>query len=247
MVKKLIVGNWKMNSLTGEAADRVSRIAHAENIVLCPSFTSLGAVRQALAGKPSKLGAQDCHAATHGAFTGDISALMLRDAGCAYVILGHSERRSHHQESGELVRKKAAAAHKAGLIAIVCVGETEKERKEGKYTRVVEEQLLHSLPEGASAANTVIAYEPVWAIGTGNTATPADITEMHDFIARLIRNHFPGWGGDAHALYGGSVKAANAKEILAIATVGGALVGGASLDPAEFNAIAAAAITRAAE
>lgn len=239
--RKLIVANWKMHKNRLEAAEFVLRITHAENIVLCPPFTALDTVRQALAGKATKLGAQDCHAATHGAFTGDISAQMLKDAGCTYVIVGHSERRSQHQETSEAVRKKAAAAHKAGLIAILCVGETEKERKEGSFTRVVEEQLLHSLPEGASSMNTILAYEPVWAIGTGNTATTADITQMHDFIARLMKNHFPGWGAPAYALYGGSVKAANAAEILAIPTVGGVLVGSASLDAAEFSAIAGAA------
>jgi triosephosphate isomerase (TIM) len=248
---KLIAGNWKMNGLRADARGLAAAIARwasgeadagriAAELVLCPPATLLASVGDAIAGSPVVLGAQDCHPAEKGAHTGDIAAPMLADLGCRYVIVGHSERRQQHRESDALVAEKTRAAQAAGLIAIVCVGETGAERDRGEALSVVGRQIEGSLPRGATAANTVIAYEPVWAIGTGKVPAPADIAEMHAHMRHLVAKSLPD-GAVARLLYGGSVKPENARELLAIANVDGALVGGASLDARSFTDIAAAA------
>lgn len=244
--RKLIAGNWKMNgsaamtrdligALTAKAAD-----APACDVAVCPPFPFLGAAAAALAGGPIALGAQDCAVKVSGAHTGDVAAEMLADVGCRYAIVGHSERRADHGESDALIAAKAAAAHRAGLVAVICIGETEAERVAGRALDVASGQLAGSIPAGATAENTVVAYEPVWAIGTGKTATPADVAEMHAHI----RGQLAGKIADAdkvRILYGGSVKASNAAELLAVDNVDGALVGGASLVAADFWAIVEAA------
>ncbi len=237
---KLIVGNWKMNGLAAESLARVEKLAVAvENdssnnfhMVVCPPATLLAPLGAKLKDKAIRWGGQDCHAAASGAFTGDIAAPMLKDLGCDFVILGHSERRGRHKETSADVAAKAKSAHAAGLVAIICVGELEAERDAGKHESVVGQQLSQSIPDTASPENTVIAYEPVWAIGTGKTASDDDIRQMHAFIRGKV--------GRMQILYGGSVKAANAREILHIDNVDGVLVGGASLKPEEFMAIASA-------
>lgn len=239
MGKKLIVGNWKMNGLVADGLKRASDIAAAAKaglsgqMVLCPPATLIGAVSAVLQGSGIATGGQDCHDKPSGAYTGNISAPMLKDIGCAYVILGHSERRLYERETDNQIAAKAQAAHAAGLIAIICVGESDAERSSGKAGEIVSRQLQGSIPEGASEKNTVIAYEPVWAIGTGKVASTADIADMH----ALIRTK----AGVLPILYGGSVKADNAQEILRIANVDGVLVGGASLKAEDFIAIAKAA------
>ena len=235
--RKLIVGNWKMNGLQADGlqrtTDMLSRPASKSDIVLCPPFTLLGLLSNSLKQTAIKLGAQDCHTEPSGAFTGNISGAMLKDIGCSYVILGHSERRQYHLETDTLVRSKAQAAITAGLIPIICVGETDTERSAGQQNDVVSTQIKGSLPDNAHKDNCVIAYEPVWAIGTGKTASTADIAAMHAHIRTLVP-------AGMKILYGGSVKAANAKEILSTPNVDGALVGGASLKIDEFSAIAEA-------
>jgi triosephosphate isomerase len=191
-----------------------------------------------VSGSPVRIGAQDCHAEPAGAFTGDISAEMLRDAGASAVIVGHSERRSYHKETDADVHAKALAARRAGLLAIVCVGETRAERDSGRALAVVGAQLDGSLPDGATAENLVVAYEPVWAIGTGLTPTPDDVAEMHGFIRQRLAARFGAAGEGMRILYGGSVKPSNAEELMNVANVDGALVGGASLKADEFLAIA---------
>ncbi|MBX6322241.1 MAG: triose-phosphate isomerase [Rhodospirillaceae bacterium] len=242
----LVAGNWKMNGLREDGsalaralAQRARQSALRCEVAVCPPATLLEAVGRVLAGSGIALGAQDCHTERSGAFTGDVSAVMLADAGCRYVILGHSERRAGHGETDELVRAKAAAAHAAGLVAIVCIGETEAERQAGQTLAVVGRQLAGSLPPGASAANTVIAYEPVWAIGTGRTPTPADVREVHAHLRTLLRGRVAD-GERVRILYGGSVKPENAASLLAIEDVDGALVGGASLKADDFWRIAQA-------
>jgi len=243
-LRKLIAGNWKMNGLRADglalARDLVRRAAAepvACDLLLCPPATLLCAVGEALAGTGVALGGQDCHAKPKGAHTGDISAPMLRDAGCSHVILGHSERRTDHGESDELVRAKVAAATAAGLIAILCVGETAAERDAGRALEVVARQLQGSLPSGLGAAQLVVAYEPVWAIGTGRTPTTAEIAAVHRHIRAVLGGLVTG-AADVPILYGGSVKPGNARELLHLENVDGALVGGASLDAGDFHAIA---------
>jgi len=238
--RMLIAGNWKMNGLCADglalAKDITARAAAGAprcDLLVCPPATLLCSVGEAIAGSAVALGGQDCAAAEKGAFTGDVSAEMLKDAGCAYVILGHSERRQMHAESDAQVRDKVAAAWRAGLVAILCVGETRAEREAGQEQAVCCSQLSGSLPDGADAARLVIAYEPVWAIGTGLTPTLADITDIH----RAIRAAIP---AGTRILYGGSVNPRNAAEILALNEVDGALVGGASLKGEDFWAIAEA-------
>lgn len=238
---KLIVGNWKMNGLTADGRARAESLAHfiknaqdsSCKMVLCPPATLLALVGDAVQGSGISCGGQDCHTEASGAFTGDISAQMLKDSGCDYVIVGHSERRQHHRETDAEISAKAKAAHAAGLIAIVCVGETDAERSAGKEESVVAEQLKNSLPDTATPENTVIAYEPVWAIGTGKVASAEDIKSMHAFIRSKVGEGF-------QLLYGGSVKASSAADILHTPNVDGVLVGGASLKVEEFQAIAAA-------
>lgn len=210
----------------------------AADILVCPPFPYLEAAVAAAAGRLA-VGGQDCHAKTAGAHTGDVAAAMLADLGCRHVILGHSERRADHGETSAEVQAKAAAALAAGLTAIVCVGETEAERDRGETIKVVEKQLVESIPAGSSAGNLVIAYEPVWAIGTGRTPTVADVEAVHGAIRRLLAGKLAD-GGLVRILYGGSVKPGNAAELMAIPHVNGALVGGASLKVEDFWAIVTA-------
>jgi triosephosphate isomerase len=238
--RKLIAGNWKMNglradgiALAGALAARARAGLPGCDLLACPPATILAAVGDALAGSGVALGGQDCHFAEKGAFTGDISAEMLKDAGCTYVIVGHSERRHGRGESDADVRAKVAAAWRAGLVAILCIGETRAEREAGREAAIVSGQLAGSLPEGAAADKLVVAYEPVWAIGTGLTPTLADIATVHQVIRAAIPE-------GTRILYGGSVNPKNARDILSLAEVDGALVGGASLKAEDFWAIAEA-------
>jgi triosephosphate isomerase len=244
--RPLVAGNWKMNGLTAsllEAEKLAAGVASGQTggceVMLCPPATLLAPMHAKLGSGPVLLGGQDCHAAASGAHTGDISAEMIKDAGGVAVIVGHSERRADHGEDNAVVQAKALAAHRAGLIAIVCVGETEAERNAGKALEVVGRQLAGSLPEGATAANLVVAYEPVWAIGTGRTPTAADVAEVHAFIRAQLLARFPD-GAAFRILYGGSVKPSNAAELMGVANVNGALVGGASLKAEDFLGIIAA-------
>jgi triosephosphate isomerase len=243
-VRPLIAGNWKMHGTLASAEALASGVvagamAGAE-LLICPPFPYLAAVRQALAGSDVALGAQDCHAQDKGAHTGDVSAPMLADVGARYVILGHSERRADHAESHSIVLAKAEAVLAAGLVPIVCVGESEAQRVSGEAETVVAGQLAGSLPESFASAGGVVAYEPVWAIGTGRTPTEADIAAMHARIRAELVARFGEAGGKSRILYGGSVKPGNAKAILALPHVDGALVGGASLVAGDFLGIAAA-------
>lgn len=244
--KKLIAGNWKMNCLLEDGTQLAKGIAAKvkENkfdcdFLICPPFTLLGFVKKCLRGTKIALGAQDVHFAEKGAHTGDISPLMLTDLGCQYAIVGHSERRTDHFESNELICKKAAAAHTAGLKVVICIGETGAERDEGKTIKVCQDEISGSVPESANAKNTVIAYEPIWAIGTGRTPTAADVEEVHAAVRKALAKKL----GKAEAnkmriLYGGSVKPSNAAELLSLPDVDGALIGGASLKVEDFIAIA---------
>lgn len=242
----LVAGNWKMNGLVNslvEAEKIASGAGSAQKpaceVMLCPPATLLAPMRARLGSGPVLLGGQDCHANPSGAHTGDISAEMIRDAGGVAVIVGHSERRADHGESNAVVQAKALAAHRVGLIAIVCVGETEVERNAGKALEVVGAQLAGSLPDGGTADNLVVAYEPVWAIGTGKTPTAADVAEVHFFIRTRLQARFSD-GAAFRILYGGSVKPGNAVELMGVANVNGALVGGASLKAEDFLGIIAA-------
>jgi triosephosphate isomerase (TIM) len=241
--RPLVAGNWKMNGLRASVAE-LARIAQgarelaAVDILICPPATLVAEFAAAAAGSPVRIGAQDCHAEPAGAFTGDLSAEMLKDAGASAVIVGHSERRSYHRETDGDVRAKALAARRAGLCAIVCVGESRSERDGGRALSVVGTQLDGSVPDGATALNLVVAYEPVWAIGSGLTPTPNDIAEMHGLVRRRLVARFGTEGEGIRILYGGSVKPANARELMQVADVDGALVGGASLKADEFLAIA---------
>lgn len=236
---KLIVGNWKMNGLVSDSTERTQKLVEsfknteAATMVLCPPATMIGLVSAMTKNSAIAFGGQDCHTDKSGAFTGDISAEMLKNLGCSYVILGHSERRQKHGESSPLVAAKAKAAHAAGLRAIICVGETDAERSAKEAENVVKNQLRHSLPASATPQNTIVAYEPLWAIGTGKTASLDEITKMHKLIRSLI--------GTMPILYGGSVKPDKAGEILELPNVDGVLVGGASLKAEEFLSIAGAA------
>lgn len=241
--RKLAAGNWKMNGDLAALAEIDALCeAHPEpgcEVLICPPALLVHPMKGRVGAHAVMLGGQDCHAAVSGAHTGDISAVQLRDAGADYVILGHSERRADHAETDADVAAKAAAAHAAGLIAIICVGETEAQRDAGETLGVIGGQLDGSVPAGATAANTVIAYEPVWAIGTGRTPDNAQIAEVHGFMRQRLASLL-GDSAEARLLYGGSVKPSNAAEIFAIADVDGALVGGASLKAADFGGIIAA-------
>jgi triosephosphate isomerase len=243
-VRPLVAGNWKMNGLTASLAEAEAMAkglgAEAADVLICPPATLVAKLSAALNGSRIAVGGQDCHAKASGAHTGDISAEMLKDAGASAVIVGHSERRTDHGEGDATVRSKAEAAHRAGLIAIVCVGETAAERQAGQTLAVVTRQLAGSLPEACRATDTIVAYEPVWAIGTGLTPTAADVAEVHGAIRTALAARFPSEGKAMRILYGGSVKASNAKELMAVANVNGALVGGASLKAADFLGIIAA-------
>jgi triosephosphate isomerase (TIM) len=239
--RPLVAGNWKMNvAAPAEFAKMLegARGLTAIDIMVCPPATLLAELAVAARDSPMRIGGQDCHAEPAGAFTGDIAAEMLKGAGASAVIVGHSERRTYHRETDADVRAKALAARRAGLLAIVCVGETRAEREAGRALEVVGKQLDGSLPAGATAENLVVAYEPVWAIGTGLTPTPGDVAEMHGFIRRNLAERFAAAGEGIRILYGGSVKASNAKELMGVADVDGALIGGASLKADEFLAIA---------
>ncbi len=242
----MIAGNWKMNGLTVDGVNLAKEIALAVRaekrsceFVVCPPFTLLSLVKKALRGAKVALGAQDCHTAEKGAHTGDISPVMLKDLGCEYVILGHSERRADHKESSALVKAKAESAHKVGLKAIICIGETLEQREKGRTVEVCAKQVRESLPVDAKAANTVIAYEPVWAIGTGKTPSADEVEEVHSQVRKVLAAKLGKTeAGKMRILYGGSVKPSNAKEMLALEDVDGALIGGASLKSADFMAIA---------
>ena len=247
-IRPLAAGNWKMNGLVAalaEAGKMRHRLGEAGfaagvDVMICPPATLISQLARDAAGSRLQVGAQDCHRAASGAHTGDLSAEMLKDAGAAGVIVGHSERRADHGERSVDVLAKAAAAHRAGLSAIVCIGETAGERKAGLTLAVIERQLHASLPGTARAADTVIAYEPVWAIGTGLTASTADIAQVHGFVRKALAARFGAEGSGMRILYGGSVKPDNARELMAVADVNGALVGGASLKADDFLAIIAA-------
>lgn len=242
MRRKLAAGNWKMNGTSADLAEIAALTtafpAPAVDILICPPATLLS--RMAATPGPVAFGGQDCHANPRGAHTGDISAAMLADAGATHVILGHSERRTDHGETDGQVAAKALAARDARLTAVICLGETEAQRRAGETLAVVGAQLAGSIPDGATAANTVIAYEPVWAIGTGLVPTTDQIAEVHAFIRQTLETRFGSEGTGMRILYGGSVKPGNAAEIFAVADVDGALVGGASLKAADFAPIIAA-------
>jgi triosephosphate isomerase len=244
--RPLIAGNWKMNGLIASGGELQAIIAASEplakkaDLLICPPATLVAAFASRARGSVVAIGGQDCHPNASGAHTGDISAEMLKDAGTWFVIVGHSERRADHGESSELVRAKAQAAWRAGLTPVVCVGETEAQRKSGQMLDIVGAQLAASVPDGATAANLVVAYEPIWAIGTGLTPTIADIEQVHGFIRNKLSERFKAEGAAIRVLYGGSVKPSNAAEILRAKEVNGTLIGGASLKAADFLAIAAA-------
>jgi triosephosphate isomerase len=241
-MRQLIAGNWKMNLLREPAAALAEAVAAGArglhcDLLVCPPFTSLSAVGAVLTGSNVALGAQDCHEAASGAFTGDVAAPMLADLGCSAVILGHSERRQCHFETSPQVRRKAIAAVGAGLMPVICVGETEAERDAGAAEALVCAQVAESVPDSFTG---VLAYEPIWAIGTGRTPTEKDVAAMHAAIRRALVGRLGATGSSVRILYGGSVKADNAASLLAVPEVGGALVGGAALDSASFLRIAAA-------
>lgn len=246
--RRLIAGNWKMNGLRADGLALAAAVAQGakqaawsdRELLICPPTTLLAAVAEGLRGSGVLAGGQNCHADSSGAHTGDISAEMLRDAGASHVIVGHSERRTECGETDAIVRVKAEAAWRAGLLPIVCIGETLAEREAGRALAVLEAQLKGSVPAGASAARLVVAYEPVWAIGTGKTPTVAEVAAAHAHI-RGVLGGLVSDAGSVRLLYGGSVKASNAGELLAAGDVDGALVGGASLKADEFLAIAKAA------
>jgi triosephosphate isomerase len=245
-VRPLIAGNWKMNGLKASIAEFEAMMAGAGSVqakadlLVCPPATLLAAFAdKARDSRIPALGAQDCHPSVSGAHTGDLSAEMLADAGASAVIVGHSERRADHGETDDLVRQKVEAAWRAGLVAIVCIGETQAHRDAGQTLEICGSQLSGSLPEGGTSANLVVAYEPVWAIGTGRTPTAADIEQVHGFIRGKLNDRFSAEGAGIRILYGGSVKPSNAAELMAVPNVNGALVGGASLKAVDFLAIAA--------
>lgn len=241
MPRKIAAGNWKMN---GTAADKAEIDALAEahpapgvDVVICPPATVISTLADSA--DPIQIGGQDCHVDTHGAYTGEISAPMLAAAGASHVIVGHSERRTDHHETDKMIAAKAKAAYAASLTAFICVGETLEEREAGTTLAVLDIQLAGSIPAEATAQNTVIAYEPVWAIGTGKVPTTAQIAEVHAHIRAKLAERFSD-AAEFSLLYGGSVKASNATEIFAVANVDGALVGGASLKASDFSPIVSA-------
>ena len=244
-IRPLIAGNWKMNGLKAAVAEFDAMLAGSgavdgrADLLVCPPATLIASFAERAKGKSVAVGAQDCHMNASGAHTGDISAEMLKDAGATSIIVGHSERRADHGESDAVVRQKAEAVWRASLTAIVCIGETRAQRDAGKTLDVCGTQLKGSLPDGATATSLVVAYEPVWAIGTGLTPTVADVEQVHRFVREKLTDRFKAEGGRMRILYGGSVKPSNANELMAVANVNGALVGGASLKAADFLAIAA--------
>jgi triosephosphate isomerase len=243
-IRPLIAGNWKMNGLKAAEGEFAAMLAGAPavaakvDLLVCPPATLIAAFADRARGTVVKLGAQDCHPKASGAHTGDISAEMLADAGAVAIIVGHSERRADHDESDLLIRQKTEAVWRAGLVAIVCIGESEEQRNAGQTLDILRGQLNLSLPDGSKADNLVVAYEPIWAIGTGRTPTAADVEQIHKFIRDSLTERFGGEGAGMRILYGGSVKPSNAAELMAVTNVNGALVGGASLKAADFLAIA---------
>jgi triosephosphate isomerase (TIM) len=244
-IRPLIAGNWKMNGLKASSAEfeamlAAPGVAVKADLLVCPPATLIAAFAEKARGsKTLAIGAQDCHPKASGAHTGDLSAEMLADAGASAIIVGHSERRADHGESDALVRQKTEAVWRAGLTAIVCIGETRQQRDAGQALDICRGQLDLSLPDQARADNLVVAYEPVWAIGTGLTPTVGDVQQIHKFIREFLIARFNGEGARTRILYGGSVKPSNAAELMAVENVNGALVGGASLKAADFLAIAA--------
>ncbi|MDW9744415.1 triose-phosphate isomerase [Sinorhizobium meliloti] len=243
-IRPLVAGNWKMNG-TRASLDQIKAMAEGVkgdlsarvDALICPPATLLYVATALCDDSPLMIGAQDCHQKQSGAHTGEVSAEMVADCFGTHVIVGHSERRTDHGEGDALVRAKTEAAHGADLVAIVCVGETEEERKAGRTLDILKRQLSESLPDQATAENTVIAYEPLWAIGTGLTPTVSDVEEAHAFMRRELVSRFGAEGGKMRILYGGSVKPSNAKELMGVANVDGALIGGASLKADDFLAI----------
>ena len=242
--RPLVAGNWKMNGLRRSAAEFAKIVAGSAGLtgkaelMVCPPATLLIVLAEAAKGSAVAIGGQDCHAESAGAFTGDLAAEMLADAGATAIIVGHSERRTFHRETDAEVRAKALAGWRAGLLAILCIGETQVEREQGRTLDVLGRQLDGSVPDGATPANLVVAYEPVWAIGTGLTPTVANVAQVHEFIRQRLAKRFGAAAEGIRILYGGSVKASNARELMAASNVDGALVGGASLKADEFLAIA---------
>jgi len=246
-IRPLVAGNWKMNG-TSASLNELRAIGHGfmtgldaeTDALICPPATLLARACEVLKTTPVKVGGQDCHAKESGAHTGDVSAEMLKDAGASHVIVGHSERRTDHGETDAVVCAKAEGAWRAGIVAIICIGETKAERELGSTLDILSRQIAGSVPTTATAQNTVIAYEPVWAIGTGLTPTAADVAEAHAHIRAELKDRLGAEAARTRILYGGSVKPANAVELLAIDNVDGALVGGASLKAADFLGIAEA-------
>jgi len=242
MRKKLAAGNWKMNGKLGSMIEIDALLEKFPDpkceVLICPPATMVTAMAATIGDGAIKTGGQDCHANTTGAHTGDISAEMLADAGASHVIVGHSERRQDHNESDSDIRDKAKAAIAAGLVAVVCCGETDAEREAQNTLEIISGQLAGSIPDNATGENLVVAYEPIWAIGTGKVPTLDQIGEVHDFIrAKLEKRFGEGVGRSVRLLYGGSVKPTNADDIFAVSNVDGALVGGASLKAADFSGI----------
>ncbi|VAW06629.1 Triosephosphate isomerase [hydrothermal vent metagenome] len=237
--KALVAGNWKMNGLIASSReidklnDMITENGANCDVLICPPATLIST----LSGRGIDMGAQDCHMKVSGAHTGDISAAMIRDLGCRYVIVGHSERRADHGETNAIVRAKADTAQEQGLVAIICVGESDLQREKGETLDVVTDQVKGSIPDNATVENTVIAYEPVWAIGTGKVPTTDDVAEVHCVIRNLLLDRFGDQGEMVRIQYGGSVKASNARELMSVANVNGALVGGASLKAEDFYGI----------
>lgn len=243
---QIVVANWKMNGTVEAAVKLAKNVVKGSagvpaTVVLCPPCVHIPYISDITKGNAVVMGGQDCHWEERGAFTGDVSAQMLKDLACEYVIVGHSERRQHHGEDNQLVRKKAESAIKVNLQPIICVGETAEERKKGKAYDVVEKQVKESVPGQSAQDQLVVAYEPVWSIGTGQVPTKNNIQEMHEHIINVLKNNFSGTYSSHKVLYGGSVKGDNALSILALEGVGGVLVGGASLNAQEFLTIVKAA------
>jgi triosephosphate isomerase len=246
--RTIIIGNWKMNGLKSavkevKALDKAAKAVGklGADMMICPPATLIGTLAAAAKGTKVAIGSQDCHMNASGAHTGDISAQMVKDIGGKAAIVGHSERRTDHGETDAVVLAKASAAQGAGLIAIICVGETEAERDAGATLRVIGKQVKGSVPAGITPKNTIVAYEPVWAIGTGRTPTNAEVQEVHTFIRKKLVARFGDDGAKIQILYGGSMKPGNAAELLAIPNVNGGLVGGASLKAKDFFGIISAA------
>jgi triosephosphate isomerase len=241
-MRQLIAGNWKMHGLAGQLPEVLGIATSAEaassyaDILICPPATFIARAAVAAAGRMA-IGGQDCSAEAQGAFTGDISTAMLLDAGASAVIVGHSERRHYHGETNEIVSAKAATASHAGLLTIICIGETQAQRKAGETFSVCDDQIAQSLPDGMNLAATAIAHEPLWAIGSGRVPSSQEIVDVHEHIRKCLVARFGADGKSVRILYGGSVKPDNAREILALPEVDGALIGGASLKAADFDAI----------